>query len=50
MKTEIIGKNIEVTPAIKEKIEETLSVVDKYFHKEHIAAHVTVRTYPVGQK
>jgi len=50
MKTEIVGKNIEVTPAIKERIEEMLQVVDKYFHKENVKAHVVVRTYPVGQK
>ena len=51
MKVQIYGKNIDVTPAIAEKIEHKLNVLDKYFIvDENTEAHVVVRVYPLGQK
>ncbi|MHC1681671.1 MAG: ribosome-associated translation inhibitor RaiA [Clostridiaceae bacterium] len=37
MKATIIGKNIEVTSALKQTIEKKLTRLDKYFGEEHIA-------------
>ncbi|MDD3028629.1 MAG: ribosome-associated translation inhibitor RaiA [Erysipelotrichaceae bacterium] len=52
MKISIRGKNIEITDAIANVVEEKLSVLDKYFiMSEAVQAKVLVRTYPhVGQK
>lgn len=50
MQVKIIGKNIEVTEAIREKIESNLKIIDKYFENKELHADVSVRTYPVGQK
>ncbi|ADL52726.1 ribosome hibernation-promoting factor, HPF/YfiA family [Clostridium cellulovorans] len=41
MKTKITGKNIEVTPALKEAVEKKLSKLDKYLEKDY-TAHVTL--------
>ena len=37
MKATIIGKNIEVTSALKQTIDKKLTRLDKYFGEEHIA-------------
>lgn len=37
MKTTIIGKNIEVTSALKQAVEKKLTRLDRYFGEEHIA-------------
>ena len=51
MKYQIIGKNIEVTEAIKATIEEKLSRMDKYFVREDdVLARAVVRSYAVGAK
>lgn len=51
MKITLRGKNIEITEAIKEKVSEKLSKLDKYFIvSENVEAKVLVRTYPYGQK
>ncbi len=50
MKIEIFGKNIQVTDAIRNAIEDDLSVLDKYFANKELEAHVVVKTYNVGQK
>ncbi|MFV0289246.1 MAG: ribosome hibernation-promoting factor, HPF/YfiA family [Mycoplasmatales bacterium] len=50
MKVRIIGKNIEVTEAIKNAVEEQLQILDKYFVDKELQADVVVRTYKVGQK
>lgn len=51
MKTQIIGKNIEVTPAMKEHVEKKLGVLSKYvLIPEDTIARVLARTYKVGQK
>lgn len=51
MKFEIVGKNITVTPAIREKIESKLSFLEKYFLiDEDTIARVVVRVYPNSQK
>lgn len=50
MKTQIVGKNIEVTESIRNTIEEEMKVIDKYFSNKDIDAKVLVRTYPVGEK
>lgn len=41
MKTKITGKNIEVTPALREAVEKKLSKLDKYLEKDY-TAHVTL--------
>ena len=51
MKVQIYGKNITVTPAIAEKVESKLKVLEKYFIiDENTTANVVVRVYPRGQK
>lgn len=51
MKVQIHGKNISVTPAIAEKIENKLSFLEKYFIiDENVVASVVVRVYPNKQK
>lgn len=51
MKVQIYGKNITVTPAIAEKIENKLSHLEKYFIiDENVVANVVVRVYPNKQK
>lgn len=51
MKVQIYGKNITVTPAIAEKIENKLNLLEKYFIiDESVVANVVVRVYPTKQK
>lgn len=51
MKVQIVGKNISVTEAIAEKIENKLASLEKYFLiQEDAVAHVVVRVYPNKQK
>lgn len=51
MKVQIYGKNITVTPAIAEKVDSKLKVLEKYFIiDENTQANVVVRVYPRGQK
>lgn len=51
MKVQIYGKNITVTPAIAEKIEHKLALLEKYFIiDENAVANVVVRVYPNKQK
>lgn len=51
MRFEIIGKNISVTPAMREKIEKKLSSLEKYLLiDEDTTARVVVRVYPNSQK
>lgn len=51
MKVQIYGKNITVTPAIAEKIETKLNLLEKYFIiDETVVANVVVRVYPTKQK
>ena len=51
MKYQIIGKNIEVTDAIKATIEEKLSRMNKYFViDDDVLARAVVRSYAVGAK
>jgi len=51
MKVQIYGKNITVTPAIAEKIETKLNLLEKYFIiDESVVANVVVRVYPTKQK
>lgn len=51
MRFEIIGKNITVTPAMREKIETKLSGLDKYLLIDpNTIARVVARVYPNSQK
>lgn len=51
MRFEIVGKNIEVTPAMREKIEKKLSRLEKYLViDENTTARVVTRVYPNSQK
>lgn len=51
MKVQIYGKNITVTPAIAEKIENKLNLLEKYFIiDDTVIANVVVRVYPTKQK
>jgi len=51
MKYQIIGKNIEVTDAIRLAIEEKLSRMEKYFViDDEVLARAVVRSYTVGAK
>ncbi len=51
MRFEIVGKNIAVTPAMRTKIEEKLSALDKYLLiDENTIARVLARVYPNSQK
>ena len=49
MKTQIQGKNIEITKGIETAITESLSRVEELI-KEEVNVHVIVRTYTVGTK
>ena len=51
MKYQVVGKNIEVTEAMKNVIEDKLKVLEKFFIVgEDVECRVLVRTYKVGQK
>ena len=51
MRFDIVGKNIEVTPAMREKIEKKLSGFDKYLLiDDDVIARVVTRVYPNSQK
>lgn len=51
MKVSIYGKNVEVTPAMQEKIEKKLSFLSKYFViDEDTTASVVVSVLPLKQK
>lgn len=51
MKVQIIGKNVEVTQAMAEKVEEKLNILNKYsIIDENSEVRVVCRVYPVGQK
>lgn len=51
MRFEIIGKNITVTEAMKEKIESKLAMLDKYLIIDpNTIARVVARVYPNSQK
>ena len=51
MKYQIIGKNIAVTDAIREKIEKKLARLDKYFVAyDDTLCRAVVRSYQVGAK
>ena len=51
MRFEIIGKNVSVTPAMREQIEKKLSTLDKYLLIDpNTIARVVARVYPKGQK
>ncbi len=51
MRFEIIGKNISVTPAMREQIEKKLSTLERFVLIDaDTVARVVVRTYPNNQK
>ena len=51
MKYQIIGKNIEVTDAIRRDVERKLSRMDKYFViTDDVLCRAVVRSYTVGAK
>ena len=51
MKYTVVGKNVEVTDAMKNVIQEKLKVLEKFFLVgEDVECRVLVRTYKVGQK
>ena len=51
MKYTVVGKNVEVTEAMKNVIQEKLKVLEKFFLVgENVECRVLVRTYKVGQK
>ena len=51
MKYQIVGKNIEVTEAMRSVIADKLKVLEKFFIVgENVECRVLVRTYKVGQK
>ncbi len=51
MKFEIVGKNVTVTPAMKEKIEDKLSNLEKYLLIDpDTIVRVVARVYPNSQK
>jgi putative sigma-54 modulation protein len=51
MKYQIVGKNIEVTAAISNKIETKLSRLDKFFViNDAVTCRALVRSYKVGAK
>ena len=51
MKCTVVGKNVEVTEAMKSVIQEKLKVLEKFFLVgEDVECRVLVRTYKVGQK
>lgn len=51
MKIKITGKNVEVTPALAEKIENKLGFLDKYFIiDDTVTANVLLKVYRKSQK
>ena len=51
MRYTVVGKNVEVTDAMKNVIQEKLKVLEKFFLVgENVECRVLVRTYKVGQK
>ena len=51
MRCQFVGKNIAITDAMKRKVEEKLSKMDKYFViNEDVVAKVLARTYKTMQK
>ena len=51
MRYQIVGKNIEVTDAIKQAILDKLAKMDKYFLiNDEVECRVVVRSYKVGTK
>ena len=51
MKFQIIGKNIDVTDAIRTDIEKKLARMDKYFViNDDVLCRAVVRSYQVGAK
>lgn len=52
MKIQVFGKNISVTDAIRNTVEEKLNKLDRYFKSddETVHARVVVRSYKVGAK
>jgi len=50
MKYQIVGKNIEVTKAIENVIEEKLEKIGKFFEGDDASCRVLVRSYKVGAK
>lgn len=51
MKIEVVGKNITVTEAMRTKIEQKLSFLEKFFLiDEDTTARVVVRVYPAAQQ
>lgn len=52
MKIQVIGKNITVTPAIKDAVETKLQKIERYFKGDDsvISARAVVRSYKVGTK
>lgn len=51
MRCQIVGKNIAITDAMKRKVEEKLSKMDKYFViNEDVVAKVLARIYKTMQK
>ena len=51
MKFEIVGQNVSITEAMRQKIERKLSFLDKYLLIDpETRARVVVRTYPLTQK
>ncbi len=51
MKYQIVGKNIEVTAAISNKIQTKLSRLDKFFViKDEVICRAVVRSYKIGAK
>lgn len=51
MRFEIVGKNVSVTPAMKEKIEKKLSGLEKYLLiDQDTIVRVVARVYPNSQK
>ena len=51
MKYTVVGKNVEVTEAMKSVIQEKLKVLEKFFLVgEDVECRVLVRTYKAGQK
>ena len=48
MKFIIAAKKLEITPAIRERIEKKIGKLDKYFHSD-VEAHVTVKTHKERQ-
>ncbi len=50
MKIELLTKNVEITPGIRESVESSLASLDKYFKEIEPVVKVTIKTYSIGQK